>query len=149
MVFSSFVTAVGGSAQPGDQKQMRLRKLVEDLKHVAVTGPAVGPSTGITDNEMTRAVVRQGSEIVPVLVSALDDSTWNQSVWILFCLRKLKAPEAKARILQLERELQQGARFSEEPHNLTLDVQISTYLADVDKWKANAAEQSHGSKRRR
>ncbi len=121
------------SGQVQDKKTEHLQKLVAALNNVPVTGASIGPYTGISDNDSTRAVVHEGRDIVPFLVSALDHSSWSQSVWIVFCLRELRAVSAKDRVLQLKKELENGTRFSSEAHNFTLNVQIRAYLADLSK----------------
>lgn len=110
--------------------------LVASLRGVALSGPSAGgPCQGVSDNEVTRAIVREGPAIVPPLISALDDSSFSQSVYIVFCLRELHASAAKERIGRLRKELEAGMRFAKEPHDFTLDVQVDSYLSQVEAWE--------------
>ena len=111
----------------------KYEQLVEALSSVPVTGPSIGPSTGITSNPQTDAVVHQGAAIVPSLIYSLDHSSWQQSVWIMFCLNELHAKAAKPQILELKKEIEHG-RFASEPQDFTLDAGIDNYLAHVDAW---------------
>lgn len=106
-------------------------ELVEALKDVPVKGPSAGgPVQGLYTNAVTQAVVEKGQVIIPTLISALDHSSWTQSVWIVFCLKQLRAAEAKDRILKLQREIDNG-RFANQPHDLTLEAIIQGYLTVI------------------
>jgi hypothetical protein len=104
--------------------------LVEALAHLPVRGMHVGPVTAIRANKVTDAVVREGMSIVPTLVSALDHSSYNQTVWIVFCLAELRAGSAKATVIRVRQEEERG-RFAAEPHDLTLSSEIKNYLRIV------------------
>jgi hypothetical protein len=124
-----------GSEEPATGNKTRSNdELIEALNQV-VSGPRIGPSMGITANPATRAVVKRGPGIVPDLIYALDHSSWRQSVWIVFCLRELRASAARERILQLREEIDQG-RFDSEPRDLTLKASIVGYLRAEAQWRA-------------
>jgi hypothetical protein len=105
-------------------------KLVDALKALPVTGASIGPETGITSNSTTTNIVSKGKVIVPVLVSALDNNSWTQDVWIVFCLRQMRAPDAKDRLLKLQNEIKNG-RFWNQGYDFTLQTEIQSYLETV------------------
>lgn len=115
-----------------EDSQMNNRNVqrVESLKEIPVDGAMIGPAKGLSPNATTHAVVEQGGAIIPTLLSALDTSSWSQTVWIMFCLKEMKATEAKARVLKLLEEIHQG-RFSNEPRDLTLETLIRGYFAVI------------------
>jgi hypothetical protein len=132
IVLAIFVGGCSTShAQTGNEHYVQL---VERLKRLPVEGPSIGPVTAFEDNDATRAVVAEGPKIVPSLTAALDKGPWNQCVWVVFCLRELHAKSAKPRIVKFNRELEDPKRFQAEPHDLTLDVEVATYLKEVEKW---------------
>jgi len=115
------------------EQERNFMKLIEALRDVPVKGPSFGaPVRSVSANSATQAVVREGPAIVPALIAALDHSSWNHSVWIVFCLRELRARDAKARIIRLKDE-EWSARFASEPHDLTLDMLIETYLRIISE----------------
>jgi hypothetical protein len=107
-------------------------KLIEALRNVPVNGPSLGaPAQGLSTNAATEAIVQKGPVIIPTLISALDHSSWTQTVWIVFCLDQLRATGARERILKLQREIDNG-RFANEHHDLTLQAIIQAYLTVID-----------------
>ena len=117
---------------PGESDPSRLVRLVNDLATIPPELSTMGPVHGIKETEETRAVVMQGQSIVPALVSALDRSSWNHTVYIVYCLRLLRARDARDRIVGLQTEIKRD-RFASEPHDFSLDVLIESYLREIDK----------------
>ncbi|MGH7980278.1 MAG: hypothetical protein ACREE6_12965 [Limisphaerales bacterium] len=129
LVFSSCkMTKDHAIKSSGDQANA---ELVAALVHVPVKGPSLGaPVQGLSKNPATEAVVEKGPAIIPTLISALDHSSWSQTVWIVFCLKQMRATEAKERILRLQKEIDNG-RFASQPHDLTLQAGIQGYLSAI------------------
>ncbi len=108
-----------------------MKDLVEQLKKLKVEGPSFGaPYVAISHNDITRAIVAHGEEIIPVLIQTLENCSLSEAVFIVFCLRELHAKSAKERVKQL----QESHRFNDTEKDLTLDLQIQFFLRDVDSW---------------
>ena len=122
--------ALSGEGRQGDKEHDRRAKLVEALADLPLSGMNVGPVRAIGANRVTDAVVREGVAIVPMLASALDHSSYDQTVWIVFCLTELRATPAKARVIKLKHEEEHG-RFAAELHDFTLEFEIKNYLRVV------------------
>jgi hypothetical protein len=96
-----------------------------------VSGPGRGgPYVGITPNPFTDAIVREGTKAVPFILDRLETSDLGETIFLVFCLRELRAKEAKTAIGRLQR----SERFAGQRKDLTLDMQIQFYLRDVDSW---------------
>jgi hypothetical protein len=109
---------------------------LERLKKLKITGVSLGgPYLGIVHNDVTKSIVDQGSQIIPVLVKRLDSSGYDESAYIVFCLRELRARSAIDKIVELEKSLDEGKRFVETPHDLTLKMQIKFFKRDFESWK--------------
>lgn len=133
LIFS--VCSEGCNVQSKYIESKRYGELVAALGQIPVTGPIIGPAHGLSDNAATKAVVAEGPSIIPELTSALDHSTWKQSVWIVYCLRELHAKNAKDSILKLEHEEESNIRFENGQHDLTLYAEIQGFLKEVDQWQ--------------
>ncbi|HEV3303349.1 MAG TPA: hypothetical protein VG055_27095 [Planctomycetaceae bacterium] len=121
---------LSGEGNQGDKDHDRRAKLVEALADLPLSGMNVGPVRAIGANRVTDAVVCEGAAIVPMLASALDRSSYGQTVWIVFCLTELRATPAKARVIKLKHEEEHG-RFAAELHDFTLEFEIKNYLRVV------------------
>ncbi len=117
--------------EPQEDAVAQLKKLTL-AQHGA--GSLGGPYVGIVHNSVTRAVVAQGKKIVPQLVERLKSSGPDESAFIVFCLRELHAVSAKKKLVELQQAVRSGARFANEPHDLTLEMQIKFFLDDADSW---------------
>lgn len=105
--------------------------LIEKLETLSLNGPSRGgPYVGISHNDVTRAIVAEGEAIIPLLVDKLKTSNLTETIFIVFCLRELKAKSAKEKIQQL----QSSERFSNLERDMTLEMQIRFFLRDVDSW---------------
>jgi len=111
-------------------------ELIRNLRiHPLTRGPSAGgPVWGILPDEVTGAIIAQGRPIVPRLIDELSHSNWAESVYIVYCLRELKAKNARPNVLELQRQLESGDRFANEQKNYTLDVLIRTYLRESFDW---------------
>jgi hypothetical protein len=101
------------------------------VRQVGLAGP--GPAHAIVHNETTREVVAKGRPIIPVLLKRLETCSWDEAVFIVFCLNDLRAKSAKGQVSELQKAEHGGKRFR-DPHDLTLELQIQHYLRDVDSW---------------
>jgi hypothetical protein len=129
-----------------DDENFGLGQLVanlRDLKPVEDHGASLGgPYVGVGPNPTTYAIVAIGPGVVPYLIARLDstDLTLNEAIYIIFCLRKLRASEAESTIRRLERSTEDGRLFPDR--NMTLDMQIYFYCRDLDYWrKAEGAKE--------
>jgi hypothetical protein len=119
-----------------NQESVMIQNLLDPLKKLKITGASAGgPYFGIAHNDVTRSIVEQGSRIIPALVQRLDSSEYDESAYIIFCLRELRAKSARDKILELEKSLDDRKRFAETPHDLTLKMQIKFFKRDYDTWK--------------
>jgi hypothetical protein len=113
-----------------------MENLFERLKKLKITGVGLGgPYLYIGHNDVTKSVIAEGSRIIPVLVKRLDSSGYDESAYIVFCLRELRAKSALDKILELEKSLDEGKRFTQAPHDLTLKMQIKFFKRDLGSWK--------------
>lgn len=110
--------------------------LMERLRnHPLNSGPSAGgPVWGIMPDEVTNSIIAQGGKIVASLIKELSKSDWTESVYIVFCLREMKAKGAIPSVLLLKKQLMSDERFENEHHNFTLEVQIDSYLRESSKW---------------
>jgi hypothetical protein len=83
--------------------------------------------------------VAKGESVVAPLLERLDTSDYAESVYIVFCLRELKAKGAKKKISDLGKLLAANKRYQDLPHDLTLSMQIKFYLDDVDTYLFSAS----------
>jgi hypothetical protein len=123
-----------GPTQPtkSTDDDMEMKDLIKELGELKVEGVSRGgPYVGVAHNDVTRRIVAKG-DAVPPLVRRLDHSSCDESVYIVFCLRQLKAGGAKGRVLQLEKEAKEGRRFEGERNVFTLEMQIQYFLRDVE-----------------
>jgi hypothetical protein len=113
-----------------DRKKYR-QSLITKLLTLSVEGPSRGgPYVGIQHNDVTRSIVAEGEEIVPLLLNKLETSNLTETIYIVFCLRELHAQSAKKQIQQLQR----SDRFKDIEKDMTLEMQIKYFLRDVDSW---------------
>jgi hypothetical protein len=109
--------------------------LFEKLKTIEVEGISFGgPYVGVGHNATTKAIVEKGRPVIPFLIKRLDKSGVNESIWIVFCLRELKAKEASPAINDLKRQLEAKERFSNIRRDFTLEMQIHFFLKDLKTW---------------
>jgi hypothetical protein len=105
--------------------------LIDRLKELKVEGySASGPYVAVSENQITKQIIAKGSTIVPRLLKRLDKGDYNESVFIVFCLRELRARDGRDHILGVHRQLVRRERFK-EPHDLTLEMQIRYFVADI------------------
>ena len=112
----------------------KLRGLSVDQEAIAGGG---GGYAAIGSNIVTAEVVAKGERIVPLLIERLKACGCDEAVFIVLCLRELRAVSAKAVILELERSLTKRERFADSPHQATLRVQMIFFLRDADTWPSN------------
>lgn len=119
--------------------QESVEESIAGLQNLSVAenalGSSGGPHVGIGGNSVTKKVIDHGDRAVPLLIKGLDTSGWDESVFIVFCLRELRAKVAKDRVARLEKEIRDEARFASMRRDATLEVQIKFFLRDVDTWK--------------
>src|SRR5262249_11255006 len=121
---------------PDSESDPQMDELLAKLTGMEVEGGGFGgPYIGVVHNETTREIVGRGKKVIPHLLKRLDSSGYDESVYIVFCLWELRAAEAKTKIVQLQRDLKEGKRFSQELHDLTLEMEIEHYLREVDSWE--------------
>jgi hypothetical protein len=109
--------------------------LIDRLGELKVEGySASGPYVAVGGNQITKQIISKGSTMVPRLLKRLAKSDYNESVFIVFCLRELRARDARDHILRVHRQLVRRERFK-EPHDLTLEMQIRYFLADIGESK--------------
>jgi hypothetical protein len=121
------------------QRDSETEQLLNKLRRLRVEGPGRGgPFVGIQHNPVTRQIVAKGRAVVPLLVKRLEsgDAALNEAIYIVFCLRQLKATEAQAAVRALKRELDSGHRFP--GRDMTLDMQITYYLRELDETRKTA-----------
>lgn len=107
--------------------------LVRQLGELKVGGAGVGgPYSGVLHNDVTRSIVAQGHSVVPALVERLPVAGYDETVYVVFCLREMKAASAKTAVRQLQSDLRDGKRFQGERHDLTLKIEIEQYLKEVE-----------------
>jgi hypothetical protein len=127
--------AVGEKNRHRVEEIRRIEMLLDSLRQLKVEGASGGgPAVGIVHNHVTKEIVAEGSRIVPLLLKRLDSGGYDESAYIVFCLRELQAKTAKDKILELEKAHDERKRFT-EPHDLTLKLQIKFFKQDVDSWK--------------
>ena len=126
---------------PGQTDPTALRELeasVAKLRQLKVldfpTGSYGGPYVAFGHNDVTLEIVGKGRPVIPVLLKRLEVSEWDESVFIVFCLRKLRARSAESQLREIQKALRAHTRFTSTPHDFTLDVQIQNYLEEVDSW---------------
>ena len=130
----------GDNSEPGPapvapEVNRNSRTLIGRLDGLKVAGPSRGgPYVGILPNDLTTAIVKEGERAVPELVVHLDRANYAGTVYTVYCLHELKAKAAKERVQTLQQVLERGQRFAEEPHDLTLAVEIQSFLEDADSW---------------
>jgi hypothetical protein len=111
-------------------------EVLRGLRNLKIEGASGGgPYLGIGHNDVTKKVVAEGGRVIPFLVKRLDSSGYDESAYIVFCLRELRAKSAIDKILELEKSLDERKRFAEAPHDLTLKMQIKFFKRDFDSWK--------------
>jgi len=98
------------------------------------TGSYGGPYVGFGHNDITLEVVGKGRRIIPLLLKRLEVSEWDESVFIVFCLRKLRAKSAESQLREIQKALREQTRYTSTPHDITLDDQIQSYLKERDSW---------------
>ena len=106
-------------------------RLIAKLSKLKIKGPSRGgPYVGIQHNRVTRSIVAEGEEIVPLLLNKLKNANITETIYIIFCLRELHARNAKEIIQQLHL----SHRFKGIKKDMTLEMQIKYFLRDVDSW---------------
>jgi len=109
----------------------RMDELIDALEGLDVDGPSLGgPYVGVMHNDVTRAIVSEGTRIIPSLIRRLATARLNPAIYIVFCLRELRAKSAE----QAVRELADSDRFKNTRRDLTLDMQIQFFLRDLVDW---------------
>ena len=108
-------------------------KLLDELRGISdISGSSLGgPYVGIMHNETTRRIVSEGERIIPRLIDEIENGDHLAAcIYSLFCLRELKASEAKNSVLTLRSNVEIDARFSPKHVNrdMTLEMQIKFYL---------------------
>lgn len=112
-------------------RREHLQVLVDRLRTLEIVGQSRGgPHRGIEHNDVTRAIVAEGEDVVPLLIARLPESGFDESVYIVFLLRELRASEAEPAIRRLQAEADQRS----EGHDLTLKMQITYFLMDCSTW---------------
>ena len=112
-------------------KEEYIRSLLDKLSTLEIEGASFGgPYVGVMHNDVTRALVAEGEKIIPYLIERLKTSNLNETIFIVFMLRELRAKGAKQAI----EELQSSKRFEGQSKDMTLDMQINYFLRDVDTW---------------
>src|SRR5262245_41692916 len=112
----------------GDLKRAQLEALLDRLRTLHAEGPSLGgPYVGIGHNNLTREILAAGQAVIPLLVSRLPDSSFDESVYIVFLLPELQTAEAEAAIRNLQSQV---ARRS-VGRDLTLKMQVEYFLRDV------------------
>jgi hypothetical protein len=110
-------------------------RLLESLNGEAPDGASFGgPYVGVEHTEATRRIVQQGRSVVPILVNRLGTSGLNETIYIVFCLRELKACDAKTAVQILQQQIQKKERFRNVRRDLTLEMQVIFFLKEVDTW---------------
>lgn len=114
-----------------DFTREQLEALLDRLSTLRVDGPSRGgPYVGIVHNDLTRELLAAGKEIVPLLISRLADSSFDEAVYIVFILRELHATEAQAAVRKLQSEIETRS----VGRDLTLKMQVEFFLRDVGTW---------------
>lgn len=110
---------------------MTITELLNELPSQRIEGVSLGgPYVGLSHNEITRAILAKGREVVPALVKRLEGSGLTETIFLVFLLRELQAKEARAAVMSLLH----SPRFRDLPRDLTLEMQIRFFLRDVDSW---------------
>jgi len=115
-----------------DSKRAKLEALLDRLNTLRIDGSSMGgPHVGIGHNDLTREIVAAGKEVVPLLVSRLPNSSFDESVYIVFMLRELHASEAQAAIYKLKSEVKERS----VGRDLTLKMQVEYFLREAQTWQ--------------
>ena len=93
------------------------------------------PGFAVQHTDETRAVVAKGSAAVPHLLARLDLADYDETAFIVFCLRELRAKSAKAKILDLQKAVAEKRRFQSVRNHIGLDRELYQYLHDFESWK--------------
>ena len=121
---------------PGENPEtVRFHSLLDALKQLPLQGPSRGgPYVGLQANEATKAVVAQGKAIVPLIVERLRQAGDVEAAWLVFCLRELKAVEAREAVETLQTAIASGKQYAGVNRTLTVDLQLQYYLRDAETW---------------
>jgi hypothetical protein len=107
-------------------------RLVNALQGRQLEGPSRGgPYHGLKQDDVTKPIVQAGPPIVPLLSAKLKDCSYSEAAYIVFCLREIGDHSLKDQVTELKRDVMAGRRFGEEPHDLTLIMEIDHYLKMV------------------
>lgn len=123
------------------QRHEKSDELIAALRGLRLDGVSRGgPYVGVEPNRTTQQIVARGSAIVPALIERLDSDTikLNEAIYIVFCLRELKATQAEHSVRHLKDALDRGRRFP--GRDMTLDMQIRYYLRDAEAWGKEAGK---------
>ncbi len=90
-----------------------------------------GPYHSVMPNETGEAIISKGKDAVPYLIDRLDESTLDETIYILECLTQLRAPEARERVLQLKKDVDEGRKFPPAERDRSLEYQIAKYFWGV------------------
>jgi len=119
-----------------NQDERALERLLDKLPNRVVTGDSFGgPYVGVGHNDVTKAIVAYGQKAVPHLLDRLQTSNVDETIFIVFCLRELRATAAREAVDKLRQDLKRAKRFAGVQRDFTLEVQIDYFLANVDSWK--------------
>ena len=109
----------------------QIDELIDRLKGLDLEGPSLGgPYVGVMHNDVTKAILAEGERIIPSLIRRLGTAGLNEAIYIVFCLRELRAKSAE----QAVRGLADPDRFKNTKRDLTLDMQIQFFLRDLVDW---------------
>jgi hypothetical protein len=86
-----------------------------------------GPYVGIVHNDLTREIAAAGDAVVPLLLERLRASGFDESVFIVFLLRELRASEA----VPVVKELQSHIDELSAGRDMTLKMQVKHFLDQV------------------
>lgn len=105
-----------------------------DLKKSASFWNTGGPYVGVVHTPVTREIVSRGTSTIPYLIKRLDSSGYEESVYIVFCLRELHAVAATEAVAQLHDALRRNKKFP--TNDATLLIQTERFLREAQSWKA-------------
>jgi hypothetical protein len=114
----------------------RVSRALDQLRYRLPEGPSRGaPAIAILGNELTDEIIAEGPVAIPTLVERFEDcnANANEVAFVVYCLSKLKAANARPVVERLNYDLRRRRRF-EERSDLTLDFQIVLFLRDCEKW---------------
>jgi hypothetical protein len=114
-----------------------LRQTVAGLKTIDLYREANfwttgGPYVSPVHTAVTREVVSKGASVIPYLIKRLDSSGYDESVYIVFCLRELRAISAKDKVADLQKAFRECKRFPGS--DATLYIETERFLKEAKSW---------------